>query len=359
MKREFLVSVWLIIANLNAQTDTVFVPYLGQIDLQWTSQLKKTEDGFHYQYQIHCLESSKQDIWAIRVQLQGNCMIRHDAPLNWFSFRSDSNRYAGGRSYIGWGPDDFDRFIWAGTRMEGFQIITDGLPFIADYHVSSYFPPPHIEFGEEEPVIIGSMNMYENSKKGKTIGPACPPSPFFPAAFLDTLVSYTRQSGGLGWIADQQTSEKYETHFHSAQTSLQEDRLDDTRQTLYQVLQEAQTDSGAALTSEAYALLCYNTVYLLSQLQESEVSLDDLIAYIRQAFEEGKITNKGIANSLIAKLETAGKHLEKGKPKQAVNVLNAFLNELEAQYEKHIAGEVYDYLKENVTALITRLGSPE
>jgi len=85
--------------------------------------------------------------------------------------------------------------------------------------------------------------------------------------------------------------------------------------------------------------------------------IEQMIAYIRTAFSEGRIFSKGIANSLIVKLETARKHLEKGKPKQAVNVLNAFLNELEAQHEKHIAGEVYAFLKENVTALITRLGS--
>jgi len=249
------------------------------------------------------------------------------------------------------------------SSQSGFGFESKGLPTI----VTCYFRggiSKTFTFTENAPIEVEEFlqthgKFPANTVQRKTLGPKAPPFPFFPAAFLDTLVSYTRQSGGLGWIADQQTSEKYETRFHSAQTALQEDRLDDTRQTLYQVLQEVQTDSGAALTSEAYALLCYNTVYLLSQLQESEVSLDDLIAYIRQAFEEGKITNKGIANSLIAKLETAGKHLEKGKPKQAVNVLNAFLNELEAQHEKHIAGEVYDYLKENVTALITRLGSPE
>ena len=87
--------------------------------------------------------------------------------------------------------------------------------------------------------------------------------------------------------------------------------------------------------------------------------IDQMIESIRTAFSEGQITSKGIANSLIVKLETARKHLEKGKPKQAMNVLNSFLNELEAQHEKHIAGEVYDYLKETVTPLITRLGLPE
>jgi anti-sigma28 factor (negative regulator of flagellin synthesis) len=96
---------------------------------------------------------------------------------------------------------------------------------------------------------------------------------------------------------------------------------------------------------------------LLSQISESEVTLNDLIAYIRNAHEEGKISPEGIANSLISKLEEAKKQLEKGKSKQAVNALNAFLNELSAQHQKHISDEVYGYLKEKVERLISRIES--
>ena len=91
---------------------------------------------------------------------------------------------------------------------------------------------------------------------------------------------------------------------------------------------------------------------------EDPISLiDELIAYITNATNSGSIDNKGIANSLISKLEEAKRQLEKGKSKQAVNALNAFLNELSGQHEKHISDEVYGYLKEKVERLITQLES--
>lgn len=83
--------------------------------------------------------------------------------------------------------------------------------------------------------------------------------------------------------------------------------------------------------------------------------LEQMIAYIKQARQTNHITNQGIANSLNQKLENAKKQLEKGKTKQAMNMLNAFLNEVEAQKEKHLTSEAYALLKYNAEYLIQRL----
>lgn len=83
--------------------------------------------------------------------------------------------------------------------------------------------------------------------------------------------------------------------------------------------------------------------------------LDTLVSYKHQALDLGWITNKGIANSLDKKLENARKQLEKGKVKQAINMLNAFLNEVEAQKDKHLTSEAYALLKFNVEYLIQKL----
>jgi hypothetical protein len=44
----------------------------------------------------------------------------------------------------------------------------------------------------------------------------------------------------------------------------------------------------------------------------------------------------GIVNSLDAKLESAAKSIEKGNNKAAINKLEAFINEVNAQQAKHI-----------------------
>jgi hypothetical protein len=94
----------------------------------------------------------------------------------------------------------------------------------------------------------------------------------------------------------------------------------------------------------------------------------DFINYIinmkHEAFSLGWITNKGIENSLDAKLDNAKKKIEQGNITAAKNILEAFINEVEAQgcetYQtcpsgKHLTPEAYALLKYNVQYLIGRL----
>lgn len=93
----------------------------------------------------------------------------------------------------------------------------------------------------------------------------------------------------------------------------------------------------------------------VTQTQPDINLIDMLISDVNTAYEKGWIDNHGIANSLIKKLENANKQLEKGKTIQAINMLNAFLNEVEAQKEKHLTSEAYALLKYNTEYLIQRL----
>lgn len=83
-----------------------------------------------------------------------------------------------------------------------------------------------------------------------------------------------------------------------------------------------------------------------------------------EAFDLGWIKNKGILQSLDAKIESAKRALERGQTKTAMNKLNAFINEVEAQgcasYEdcppgKHLTSEAYGLLKYNAQYLIDHL----
>ena len=83
--------------------------------------------------------------------------------------------------------------------------------------------------------------------------------------------------------------------------------------------------------------------------------LDNLISLKEQAYSLGWIDNKGILNSLDQKLEAAKKNIEKGKVNTAKNILGAFINEVEAQKEKHLSSEAYALLKFNAQYLIENL----
>jgi len=83
--------------------------------------------------------------------------------------------------------------------------------------------------------------------------------------------------------------------------------------------------------------------------------LSYIINLKKEAFNLGWITNKGIEQSLNTKLENAKRKLDAGDTKTAKNILNAFLNEVEAQKDKHLTSEAYGLLKYNVQYFIERL----
>ena len=85
------------------------------------------------------------------------------------------------------------------------------------------------------------------------------------------------------------------------------------------------------------------------------IFIDYIISVKHEAFSLGWIKNKGIENSLDAKLENAKKKLEQGNTTAAKNLLNAFINEVEAQKDKHLTSEAYGLLKYNVQYLIEKL----
>ena len=83
--------------------------------------------------------------------------------------------------------------------------------------------------------------------------------------------------------------------------------------------------------------------------------LDTLMTYPQRSFDLDWIDNHDIRNSMNKKLENAKKQLDEGKTKQAVNIINAFINEVDAQKGKHINSEAYALLKYNAEYLVEKL----
>lgn len=95
-----------------------------------------------------------------------------------------------------------------------------------------------------------------------------------------------------------------------------------------------------------------------------EEFVNTIISYKHEAETLGWITGKGILHSLDVKLDNARKKLAQGNTKAAVNILGAFVHEVEAQgcasYEdcppgKHIKPEAWALLKFNAEYLIREL----
>ncbi len=234
----------------------------NRIDATIKVKTSKIGDKFSYNYTLQSNPTSKQKINEFILCAQIDSVSNYRNPNEWV--------LGGviGRA-IGWiGLQGFEKYIEPGKSDSSFYFESYRLPAIASslirgdngnwvdiYGNASEFTP---EKWLDEAI--------SNSYKVKTIGPADLPNPFVPLNFLDTLNSYTNQSYTLGWIKDQATADKYLGYFNSAKTNLQQNNFDTTRSTLQQVLQDVNVDSTNMLTSEAYALIHYNTEYLLEHL---------------------------------------------------------------------------------------------
>jgi len=80
-------------------------------------------------------------------------------------------------------------------------------------------------------------------------------------------------------------------------------------------------------------------------------SVDELIRTI----ESEQFKNKGIERSLIAKLEACQQKINEGQYKTAINILNAFKNQVLAQLGKHIPEELANGLIDQADELIDAL----
>ncbi|MGA3286722.1 MAG: right-handed parallel beta-helix repeat-containing protein [Bacteroidota bacterium] len=269
-----------------------------------------------------------------------------------------------------------------GQSLKGFVMMSRGLPtirwFISFPYFNIYEFFPNIEDTTSN-MSIEQMDSIREAVNyhGLTIGPTAPPINFIATVWCDTLTSYTIQSRTLGWIKDQATANKYLGYFTSAKTSLGQNNTTSARTTLQQVIRDVNIDSTSNLTSEAYALIRYNTEYLISQLPASPsepayvFQVDTLIAVLQRMSNSNWIGDIAFVNSLTKQLTIVRTNLEKGKVPQAGTQLQTFLNRIQKVYnntltklqngkplpKSFLTQEGYALLSSKTTGLLTQLGS--
>ena len=84
-------------------------------------------------------------------------------------------------------------------------------------------------------------------------------------------------------------------------------------------------------------------------------TITSLEACVEHAAQQGIIDNQGITNSLLAKLDAAQAALDRGQTSVAINNLQAFINEVQAQAGKHIEQLHAGHLVEHAQIVIQTL----
>ena len=104
---------------------------------------------------------------------------------------------------------------------------------------------------------------------------------------------------------------------------------------------------GQVEVNDAYLYDLNNVEILIQPLSSSTPTISTIISDV----EEYGLPD-GIKNSLISKLKNAQKALEKGNDGTTINMLNAFINAVEAQRGKKISDEATDSLIAQAEAII-------
>jgi hypothetical protein len=143
-----------------------------------------------------------------------------------------------------------------------------------------------------------------------TVGPNVYTDDISLIGVADSISSYTNRSGSYGWILHEQIKNKYTQLLASTKTTLQQNDSLLARAYLEKILRDVDIDSSGAITSEAYALLRYNTEYLLSKLPIVTEPTNDLTAKVSAEITSVNgmlqytytITNQAGSNQAVANI---------------------------------------------------------
>jgi hypothetical protein len=265
------------------------------------SLVQRVGEGSRYSYEVTNNNNSKQKIESFYIKASIDTVDSVKVPIGW-----QGGQWAG-YPLINCFTENENLQIDTGHTLKTFSFDCLDLPIITAFYVQG--PSYSLDYSTSDPdtlMEVAYNNVLNNSSIGTTIGPAHPPTPFIPLNFLDTLLSYTTQSRTLGWIKDQTTADKYLSYFSTAKTKILQNDTATAKSTLRQVLSDVNVDSSSTLTSEAYALLRFNTEYLIPRI----VPLDTLrvpsqyatIQAAVNAADSGKIVlvSAGMYNELVS-----------------------------------------------------------
>lgn len=199
-------------------------------------------------------------------------------PVNWVAVHTM-------HSSISWSAitpmGDSRYLIHPWETKEGFELTSHGLPGI---RVAKLRPSVNITALIEEafkeaykttpPEEMTDDQAFEISKKAKdsvalhqaTLGPTAPPKNFVTLDFISYLIGLRAQAQGQGWITDSTLNNALDRKLNAIKADLATKNRAAALTHLNDFINEIENQKVAGLSSEGYALLKYNALYLQGNL---------------------------------------------------------------------------------------------
>ncbi len=248
-----------------------YYPYTKANDFiaEINTTVKRDSGKFIYEIKVRNSEESNQYIEQFFFKHYADSLIWL-RPKDWGVTIGVNSKYFGFTAI-----EDTQKIIPGKEEIFGFK--HSGLPKISDCRLLAKCELLSKDFSFE----ARNKNILHNSVKGEILVPAKAPFPFNPNDFIDTLNTYIDSSYSFGWIKDEQTKDKYNNYFNTAKTYLEQGDSSKARAKLQKVLADCNTDSATVLTSEANALLYFNTEYLVNKLPKETSPTNDIDAKVK------------------------------------------------------------------------------
>jgi hypothetical protein len=263
---------------------------------------EKDSNTFVYSYTIANGPHSKQNLLSFFLEFPKGIEPINETANRWFNGRAHFATAGRSEKTEGW---DWmgDQGLEPGWSTDGFALASSSLPGMTN----AYFrgAVKMLGFPAEPPFEIdrqvARLEVFPtNHVRRATVGPVLLPDQISLSTLLDTLISYTRQSANLGWLGKERDDDcddderpdagiarNIEQRFQKAKRELTKGDSVQARKELEKLVQKveriwkrSQEDEKkhrkdkwekrdqVIMTSEAYALLKYNTEYLVDRLPE-------------------------------------------------------------------------------------------
>ncbi|MFH0988579.1 MAG: hypothetical protein V1799_01015 [bacterium] len=214
------------------------------------SKVSKYEDSFQFSYRLINSSESIQRIENFVLVRGTNNIFNVTGRDKWEFILSEK------KPLLIWEDLDGENLMAQSDVDSSFSFTTNALPGIQLFFVQGNNGP------------ISTKDIYDNSVKGKTIGPVDPSSQFIPINWIDTLITYKHQAIELDWILNKGITTSLDQKLENARQQLQKGNTKTARNILEAFVNEVEAlnKQENQITSEAYALLKYNAEYLISKL---------------------------------------------------------------------------------------------
>ena len=230
----------------------------------FASEISVASGRLNVTYRLVNSSGSAQAISQFGIKYQPSLEVDMlAAPPNWTSSAS-----VGGQPLAGWTARSTGR-VKPGSEDTGFSLEAVGaLPGVVDAFLVGWVPVERFPVfsGDSAPESLPGSSIIDNSIHVQTVGPVPVPLKFDSLTFLQVIIDYKVVAGNQGWIVDQGIGFGLDARLESARSALAKGDSREAGSHLRAMLVDVNAQAGRQLTTEAVALLKFNTEFLLERL---------------------------------------------------------------------------------------------